>query len=1648
MNNSALKQASFSNSREGNLTFFNESFFDPVKNRAETHKRSTYPISTQNLKSMKQNYVKQNETNSQFGTYSSTSSVKSRFKSLMLTLAIFVAGIGSVFGQCTHTIELTDTYGDGWNGGAVSVSVNGTVVLTNITLGAGFGPQNFNFTASAGQTIRVYTTIAGSWASERRIRVVNNTGVQVIALIGVATGTPTTGGRVGTAVCAAAPPPCASNNVNLSITAGAYPGEVSWTLVNPSGTTVASGGAPYNQNLCLPTGCYTFNMVDSYGDGWNGANYTFTLGGSSIGTGTLASGASGSAQIGIGTSCAPPASPANDLVCSASAITCGATLSGTTVNATNSGTGENGFCGTNQSQPGVWYVVAGNGQTMTASLCATAWDSKISVLSGTNCSTLTCVGGNDDFGPACASSSASYSWPSVNGQNYYILVHGFSSTSAFSLNLSCVAPPAPPANDNCANAQSVTIQCPVGATAVSGTTANATEEAGIADPSCDPGTIRDVWYTFNSGNNTSVNLSVTLGTANWLGGEIHTTCGNPAPGLTIGGNAGNCDFNFLFPTPTSITGLTPNTIYRLRLFTNVDYDIAGTFTFTITNSQNNPGAVSIPASICVGTATSISNVTAATGAPGSVNYYFYYRGGPSNVTWQMYDGPTTNSSSALPAAVINTPGTWFIARNSDFGCGQANNATTLDLQIIVNEASTAPALSGTSPVCPATSVVLNAAGGTASPGSTINWYTGPNGTGSFLGTGSSYTVTPSATTTYYARREGGCNTTSDGTYTITVNGPTGIAPSNGDMVWRGASSIDWATPSNWYFYNGSSYSVAGVSPNSTTRTIIPSNQTCVTQQPSVAAGTIVNAKDVVIETGATLTMTTGTLNVNGNFTNNGTFVAGTGTVSFNTAGTVSGNATAFNNVDINNGVNFGSNLSTVNGTLSINAGGWVNTNPPIYGLSSLLKYNTGGAYGRWLEWSATSGAGYPNDVQVSNNTTINYPNTGGSFSTNLGVRRDLIIDAGSNLYMDYGTPNASGSLIVGRDVTAAGDLSLGNQIGGDIYLGGNWTRTTGNFYPNSRTVNFTGNAATQTISGTGALNFVHVTIDKTAGVVSMNNDVSISGNLIFQNGNLVLNGKTLNYSGGYNITTNNGGIVGSAALSKLNFTASSQITSNLIASDIYDLTIGDNASVSSAGEYTILNNLTVGNGATFNKEDGPNLTFKGNIVNNGTITDGTSGVLGGSFKFDNTIAQSIGGGQPVSVANLDVNKASGVLNVSVPVTVTGTLAMANGNIVNPSSVITLGTSSADPGTLVHTSGTITGALRRYFDASATPGSGYYFPVGNSSNTRGSTIDFTSSPGTNQYLTVRYQPGTAMGPTPLYDGLPLMTNDAVVIQNYEDEGFWEINPTADNYSDSINSAPYTITLQMKNLTTVNDRSTVRIIKAAGSNNASDNHVTWTSLNFGANPVIGASNTDFTVTGTSTGFSWFGAGSGNNNPLPVELVSFSGVCDNGLINLTWQTASEFNSSHFDVEKSRDGENWQVLTKIQSAGTSNELITYQTADHSAIDGNNYYRLRQVDIDGTEKVYDPINVSCAEVTPGYFSSFPNPSGTSFQLIVNNKELIGTCVLNMVDATGKVIEQREIEVKDGINMFVINQELTPGIYFLNISNGSKSSSVLRHAVK
>jgi hypothetical protein len=95
-----------------------------------------------------------------------------------------------------------------------------------------------------------------------------------------------------------------------------------------------------------------------------------------------------------------------------------------------------------------------------------------------------------------------------------------------------------------------------------------------------------------------------------------------------------------------------------------------------------------------------------------------------------------------------------------------------------------------------------------------------------------------------------------------------------------------------------------------------------------------------------------------------------------------------------------------------------------------------------------------------------------------------------------------------------------------------------------------------------------------------------------------------------------------------------------------------------------------------------------------------------------------------------------------------------------------------------------------------------------------------------------------------------------------------------------------------------------------------------------------------------------------PLPVELTQFDAISYPQWNIVKWSTASEQNSSHFDLESSMDGENWRKITTKTSAGNSTEDINYSYIDYN-INPITYYRLQQYDIDGEFKTYGPILVT-----------------------------------------------------------------------------------------
>lgn len=163
--------------------------------------------------------------------------------------------------------------------------------------------------------------------------------------------------------------------------------------------------------------------------------------------------------------------------------------------------------------------------------------------------------------------------------------------------------------------------------------------------------------------------------------------------------------------------------------------------------------------------------------------------------WDVYTGSCggtllgTTTGSTFVVTPTGPSTTYYIRGEGGCTPGSCGSVT-----IMVNT-STAPTISPIGTVCPNTDVVLSASGGVVEPGSVIKWYSGPNGTGSSLGTGSSINVLPTATnTTYYVRREGVC-ITSDASITVNVKEYI-YAPT-------GSTSNTYCTDNNgWHhFYN-------------------------------------------------------------------------------------------------------------------------------------------------------------------------------------------------------------------------------------------------------------------------------------------------------------------------------------------------------------------------------------------------------------------------------------------------------------------------------------------------------------------------------------------------------------------------------------------------------------------------------------------------------------------------------------------------------------------------------------------------------------------------------------------------------------------------------------------------------------------------------
>jgi len=288
----------------------------------------------------------------------------------------------------------------------------------------------------------------------------------------------------------------------------------------------------------------------------------------------------------------------------------------------------------------------------------------------------------------------------------------------------------------------------------------------------------------------------------------------------------------------------------------------------------------------------------------------------------------------------------------------------------------------------------------------------------------------------------------------------------------------------------------------------------------VTLNTDATVHDLSITTGNTFTASDGnartlTLKNGGDLTSNGTFSANDGTVAVTgVPGTTSlSGSLTLNNVTADDPIDFGSNNATVNGTYRIdraNDGGTGEPvlNPPQFGPSSTLVYNTGLLDSPAREWSATSGPGHPANVTLQNNTRLDLS---GATIAAPEMAGDLIINPGSELDMD----DMSASLTVDGIVFVpdGGTLTLGSREGGDLIVGGNTFTMDGTFNGNNRLLKFNGGSS-QAVGGTlDPLSIGSLEIDNANGV-TLNTGMEASDELILTDGTLTANGNlTLTSSG-------------------------------------------------------------------------------------------------------------------------------------------------------------------------------------------------------------------------------------------------------------------------------------------------------------------------------------------------------------------------------------------------------------------------------------------------------------------------------------------------------------------------------------------------------
>ncbi len=187
--------------------------------------------------------------------------------------------------------------------------------------------------------------------------------------------------------------------------------------------------------------------------------------------------------------------------------------------------------------------------------------------------------------------------------------------------------------------------------------------------------------------------------------------------------------------------------------------------------------------------------------------------------------------------------------------------------------------------------------------------------------------------------------------------------------------------------------------------------------------------------------------------------------------------------------------------------------------------------------------------------------------------------------------------------------------------------------------------------------------------------------------------------------------------------------------------------------------------------------------------------------------------------------------------------------------------------------------------------------------------------------------------------------------------------------------------------------------------------------------------------------------NNGPLPLNLISFEAEkFETQDAKLTWTTANEENTSHFQVQRSFDKKTWFDAGNVGAAGYSIDIRNYSFMDYRVYNGRDsrlpvYYRLNMVDLDGRQR-YSPIEsviFGNTTVAANAFYVYPNPATDGVQVEWDADNIDQPTSLEFYDITGKLVFVKKVSTNAVREYVDFSQtSIHSGVYLLRIMNGSE----------